>query len=743
MKFINLILCVFVSLYSQSLLSGKFQYEKELFELNTDSIAIKALKSNETLTFEDLRQDIENRKTHLMELFQYVQMNGIKKDTKALFAKKTDYVRKFRVDLTGDLLTPEVMILSLLKCDYVVEKDLVCYFLNCLDTFSKAPASEVQMQKFYNQTIYVVRQNLQSLWNSVFGYLKLKYPQAFKEEEGEKIIYSNFVTHFTDEEEKLYFNFLKEFRCDEIMENDSVQINRMVLYLLDENILKCPTVIYELNSILFYFNIERTLLSACASLHCDSKFFHFDKPLQTQDHEFVLAKVANKHRTGFLSTSFLTSITDKKAVDLYSKPNIQNAVVKGCLEEPTQIFKSFIEDMFPDQMKPVESPSKKKNQPKKSVKNEKKSKTQKLKKEPLKTFAQKQEIKVVEEESAENKIKNEMSEDEVFESGENKLDESDVNSEEDLEDIQIENVNIQKDKKNTQLSVVPYKTSLEWKDYAYKRFVRAQKDRTYTFENTPYSFPDMENPHNLALLEKIARREVFPNLASYRIRFHYAEESSPKKFESVEFFSSKKYFSGCHFFEEQKGFKRRNKLFNAFTDILSESQQGEYKKANKEERRTFLGKTLTPVLCETIVNGDWTLNANDAEAIMLLDLANELPNYLSQLTKNGTKKIHLHGIALGISTYYDCCWRCINLIQGWQRDLKNRIQHWSDQISKGVIAISPDFSTVALTFGEKLPNFKSFYFPDALQGPLKLERGTHPSEQHKLTCIKVLRDSKQ
>ena len=100
--------------------------------------------------------------------------------------------------------------------------------------------------------------------------------------------------------------------------------------------------------------------------------------------------------------------------------------------------------------------------------------------------------------------------------------------------------------------------------------------------------------------------------------------------------------------------------------------------------------------------GRWLFNSLDSEPAILLDLlTNKFSQYLSAISNKG-KKVQIEGVVLGFSSLYDCCFRCRNLIQGFQWQLEDKLKALIAKMqSKNNITLSDEFCSLVLFDGQK------------------------------------------
>ncbi len=159
-----------------------------------------------------------------------------------------------------------------------------------------------------------------------------------------------------------------------------------------------------------------------------------------------------------------------------------------------------------------------------------------------------------------------------------------------------------------------------------------------------------------------------PNLASYFLRFHFRDKGDIQR--EMLFVSDHVYVSSAHTFQSTKemNFKKRFNLKNAWNDFITKSELEQYNKTT-QLRKLFLKNLFYNKISRYVV-GPWQYNALDSEALIFYDLmTNNLASYLSKLPDGAT----IEAVVMGIKTHYMACYRCGNLIQGFQRAIHHEL----------------------------------------------------------------------
>ncbi|MBA4119036.1 MAG: hypothetical protein C0514_09130, partial [Candidatus Puniceispirillum sp.] len=101
--------------------------------------------------------------------------------------------------------------------------------------------------------------------------------------------------------------------------------------------------------------------------------------------------------------------------------------------------------------------------------------------------------------------------------------------------------------------------------------------------------------------------------------------------------------------------------------------------------------------------------------------------------------LHIQGVVLGVSTYRDPCWRCRNLLQGWQWGLENALTVVVQERALPV-TVARDLPTLVYGFGEIKPNSHDFCPPQVTSEETVLAPATRhqdPGNTHKLRLVSM------
>ncbi len=165
------------------------------------------------------------------------------------------------------------------------------------------------------------------------------------------------------------------------------------------------------------------------------------------------------------------------------------------------------------------------------------------------------------------------------------------------------------------------------------------------------------------------RNQRNPNLATYFIRFHLRNSDGEQY--AVLFQNDGVYVSSALTFfpGKESKFKIKNNFKLAFHDFLNRTQKEKYF-STSELRSVHLRELMFDNISRYVV-GPWYYNAIDSEALIFLDLLdNKLASYLSAIEAGST----IEGIVIGIKSLYQSCYRCGNLMQGFQRAMHQRLR---------------------------------------------------------------------
>ncbi|MGN6671521.1 MAG: hypothetical protein ACTHJ4_08300, partial [Candidatus Nucleicultricaceae bacterium] len=697
-------------------------FEKEIFELNR-TYDIKGV----ICSFKDLHADAEKRKSNLNSLFKTVQEKGLKSPyVRHLFEKDARYLNNIRRIKLNNMTqnssinpfavsheVPEsILMLYRLKCDYALDFDLLDYFSQCLERFSKTPPTPQQMNMFYDETVYVVRTSLESLWSTVFDHLSIDFPEHFVETQGavKQIVNPLQARAKLTPENDVYYNFILNFsNASFISDKDTIEITDMALYLLNNSHIQDSMIIYELNNILFYLNLERTILASSPDLKYDKTRYKVNKGPYSHNDIFFLPHLIRTFRAGFLGNLSLSLTIDQAALQRTLK-TADNHLDVFLYTHDTKSLQLFLSKMFPKDThgstssRTLSAPSSKsaskkhkgKNgkASKKTKQNKKKSRTRSGFPSHLETPSLPREALDVVGDTARVTVDMTQNMDQTPSFGET-TEESSPTTATHLS-LMMHNMKVENPAESLLApfsvdGLAPYNPKIDFGDYAYKRHATRRARNIYLFEGKEYTFQDLATFDKVLfsminkacnITETAERKdEKLPNLATYRIHFH-VRDNDASSYNLREFSSPKIYHSGISFFQPHTlDVKNTHCVINAYNDILNPSEKMHFRSLYpRKEQLWYTRNVLNEKLKESVVKGPWKINATDSESIALLDLQHQLPHYLYQLTEGGTRAIEIGGVALGINTYRDVCFRCRALIQGWQWGLKDVIEHWAKEM---------------------------------------------------------------
>ena len=675
-----------------------------------------------------LYQDAVARKAHLDGFFEFVKTQGLAKTTNGPMKGLVDYFQKLRVRTAATAKMPsDLLAMALIKTDFAVERDLMTYYVKALEKLAANPTQE-HIEELYAQTVYTTRLNLQSLGDRAFGELANKYPAVFdmkmldgrltKSMSGKA--FSSIKASLTPED-KAYVDFITLLGKPNttLHTHDTVTITKHLRELLRLPTLTSQAAIFDINSLSFYLNVERALLAACDTLQFEPEKYGFHKDPDVQTKLFALSALMNYHQKGLLHGIVSKDVAPKEMQLLKrNKDKLLGAIL-------TDEAKGPIADMLARLGVAHGSPSKK--TPKKPAKPKKGPRHTALKKiEPT-----------------------------LFETPASPLlferDEIDVDTDPvlDIEEDQVAALS-----QESQGEALP--ASSTWipltrliphlDDYAYERNVAwtpHTNRATYIFNGAPF---DMQGRFfDIGQLQRIKElthhkpdSPKLPNLASGHLRLHYrvGEEAGVR-----DFIPNALYLSGGRRFPFEDTYHVDAHIKNAYHNVLTPSQQRTFRRTHDtEERWSLLSKHMTQQLNERVAQGPWGVNCADSEGNLLLDLDASLPLYLRELSEAAPGPLRIEGVVLGVSTYRDPCWRCRNLLQGWQRGFENALGV-TIQTQNLPITLAPDLPTLVFGFGEIAPESRDFFQPRTLFEDVRLEaatEGTDPRQTHKLRLVKMV-----
>ncbi|MCA0369859.1 MAG: hypothetical protein LCH26_01990 [Proteobacteria bacterium] len=767
--FLSMALCAGLNLANASSSSGSsannspsFEYETQVFKRYAASNLDESLPS-----LAQLYQDAKARKTHLDSLFTYLDTHKTADPTLELFLDNIDFLQRARErNIPEQDLPDDVMLLGLLKTDYTVERDLVTYFVSALEKMASSPPTQAQMEELYAQTVHTTRLNLHSLAEGIFSALNMKYPDVFMWQTSGGAPARGFnpdklaaIEDKLNAEDRAYVAFFQKISSDSqvLHEVDTVEITRQTRALFDLKKITNPFVIFEINSLSFYLNVERALLAACSSLHFEPKKFGFHKGAATLKDRFILSALQDYHCSGLLNNAgsrlykptelALLNRSKDKLLALMLKDEANKAI-------DTMLSKLGIKRTSPTLATDPSSnkgqkptPQKGKNSGKKNAKKPKgKLKQSKTKSASL---AQGQRTEV-----AAAPLPNPL----LLAQEEWDIDESQallLDAEQTDEDASFnDDVPVAAPAQRSYLGALASSTSQSSShvarnvphldDYLFKRNVAwtQQINRaTYTFNGQPFEMEGTVFPHDQLLRVKELTghkpgQAKLPNLASAHLRFHYTVGGIDK---SYDFVPQERYLSGGFRFARNETYRTTAHIQNAYHNALSPQDQRAFLMENPVARSQRIAQVTTQALETHVAKGPWNINSADSEGILLLDLTKHLPRYLGQLAALEDAPLHIQGVVLGVSTYRDPCWRCRNLLQGWQWGLENALTVASQQNAL-TVTVARGLPTLVYGFGEVKPNSHDFFPPHLTNEETVLTSTTNrkdPSATHKLRLVSM------
>ncbi len=713
-----------------------FKYQREVFTLQKHNFSRSDIPS-----FESVYEQFQERLKFFDALFEFVNEHKLDASTTKMFHSNIQFLSQICKGSYSDKL----LALSSITTDYAAERDLVHFFTRVLDSIvssardEKFPSEDV-FTELYKQTVYVVRKNVQSLFNDVFMHLLVQYPEyAKREDNGDQQLYSDVSLDSLDPEYRLYYDFLKNFShskdsgvVDSVMRRNTFEIEEMAYFLLEgiEN-LQASKVIASLNSLHTYLNLEKALLSNCSSLEFDPDIYDLSGRTSAQQNAFVLSRVFNTYQDTAMGKLF-SEVFDPKREDRLMRLQ-DSCLAKACAPFKMDPYQSFFEKLFPEKKKAVQA---KKKPAKKGAKTNKPF-VKKVKKAGPSRPAQPPVPSI-----PEATVKPTVVDSQVFE--------KEIETDDKKEDDVVQNNNNNNNNNNNDVPVLrPYVSKVSYKNIAYKKRNTTQRTSpSYVLDGKLYTF--QVAPIDVRLLEEIKSlnsdshgSENLPNLARYRLRFHYTVDGSDvlKMHEVINprlFLCGKKYFS-----REFIELKSRHKIIDAF-DYLQPHQKKECKSLSSQgpgedasqkrlsARAQFMESIFAEKCQRRISGGHWKANCLDSEALLLLELTGQIPYYLRDLMAKSDKKITLRNVALCISTYRTCCSNCRLLIQSFQWGLNDLINHHFPESDR--IATHEDFSTVAVTIGQVETKFPDLLRP-AFDSHVTLGYEGKENTRHKFTSV--------
>lgn len=254
---------------------------------------------------------------------------------------------------------------------------------------------------------------------------------------------------------------------------------------------------------------------------------------------------------------------------------------------------------------------------------------------------------------------------------------------------------------------------LHYKDYALVRHIIEcpQSIDTYSYNQKSCAFREkfellrktINEENSLKFIDYLCKQKGhhnirLPNIAGFFITFHILKEG-----ESIEytFYDNDIYLSGAQTFQKDDAFQLTNHIKLAYHDALTQEEQGAYWKT-EEIRQLFLKVKMLDKIFNNLVQGRWLFNALDSEPLLLLDLQKtKLLTYLNSLS-SFYSDFEIQGAVIGISSLYECCFRCRNLLQGFQWKLESTLRTLIEEmkLEERTINLSPCFNSMVLFNGQ-------------------------------------------
>lgn len=710
---------------SSSSEAASFEFERFVFQRYAASNIDDDMPS-----LAQLYQDAVARKSHLDGFFDFIKTHGLTKTTKDLTQGLVDHFQKLRVRTAATKKLPDdILAMSLLKNDFAVERDLMTYYVKALGKLAANPTQE-HIEELYAQTVYTTRLNLQSLGDRVFGELANRYPTAFdmKMMNGRqtKSMSSRAYQHIEaalTSEEKAYIAFITYLGKPDstLHHHDTVTITKHLRDLLNLPTVTSSATIFDINSLSFYLNVERALLAACDTLQFEPEKYGFHRAPDVQNKRFALSALMNYHQKGLLNGIVSKDIAPKEMQFLKrNKDKLLGSIL-------TDVAKGPIADMLA--RLGVTHVSSSKTASKKPVKS-KKGRRQTAHDAPEPT---------------------------LFEAPVSPLlferDEIDVDTTQDLEmqeDLHEITPSLEEEGEVLQGSSAPVALTRlipHLDDYAYQRNIAwtpQTNTATYTFNGAPFEMQGtFFDRAQLLRIKELTRHKPdspkLPNLASGHLRFHYRVGEDAR---IRDFMPNALYLSGGRRFPFEDTYHVDAHIKNAYHNVLTPSEQHAFRRTqDTQERWSLLSKRMTQHLNKRVARGPWGVNCADSEGNLLLDLEASLPHYLRELSETAMDPLHIEGVVLGVSTYRDPCWRCRNLLQGFQQGLENALGV-TIQGQNLPITLASNLPSLVFGFGEIAPESRDFFPPRTLFEDVRLEAAgddADPRQIHKLRLVKMQR----
>jgi len=731
--------------------SPSFEYQDQVFKRYAASNLDESLPS-----LAQLYQDAKVRKTHLDGLFSFLETHKLTQPTMDLFKDVVTFRHTSEeCDRLKNGPPDDVIVLALLKDDYAIERDLMTYFVNALEAMVVTPPTQAQMEELYTQTIFTTRLNLQGLGDSVFEILRQKYPECFfyhsnngvRSKAVDMTIF-DIMQGALNEEEQALFRFTKDLSPAQgtLHATDTVKIAQHARTLFGATEITNPAIIFDLNSLSFYLNLERALLAACASLRfepCKYGFQHKDE--RSGKDRFVLSALLDYHRRGLLTNAGSRDYSPAELSLLKrSKDKLFAFMLKDEAHAPinTMLARLGITRSPPERTNASSIPTTEESISKKTKASGKKKKGKgPSKQKKTRSRASMSATLTVKVSAPARPLLLECDENDVDQSlpligpaqAEASWDEEDNTS---FLSVLVAGTS------QSSTHVARYVPHLD--DYLFKRNIAWTQHinrATYTFKETTFDMDGTFFPREQLLRVKELTghkpgQAKLPNLASAHLRFHYTVGGIDK---SYDFVPQERYLSGGFRFARNEPYRTTAHIQNAYHNALSPQDQRAFLMESPIARSQRIAQVTTRALDHHVAKGPWNINSADSEGILLLDLTKHLPRYLGQLAALEDAPLHIQGVVLGVSTYRDPCWRCRNLLQGWQWGLENALTV-AIQDQALPITVAPNLPTIVYGFGEIKPDSRDFFPPPMIQKKTVLStagESDYASNTHKLRLVSM------
>lgn len=226
-----------------------------------------------------------------------------------------------------------------------------------------------------------------------------------------------------------------------------------------------------------------------------------------------------------------------------------------------------------------------------------------------------------------------------------------------------------------------HNTLPDFSAYVDKRQIEKTQELSYQLDNAFFDtntlFQAMktrvssEASHEINLLMAETRghsKSKAPNIATYFIRFHGIDSDGVTFAETFDVKTS--FISGARVFHKKKerDFMKSHTYKTSF-DMLKACTQDQYFLTD-ELRSLFLREALFNELNNHVI-GPWFHNALDTEGLIFLDILKNTSQFLGRLPQNAK----IQAVIIGIGTLYKSCYRCGNLMQGFQQALQTKLEN--------------------------------------------------------------------